>query len=195
MAKVDEIYQQTPFNLNEGEKIVTSVKPVWMGYFLRYSIGHIIGGIVFSFIFSFWIGALVGNAIGSIIVGLAIGFVGLLVLIILVSFVAAKISYGKFTVWLTDERIVSSRGLIGFNTESMPLENIVDVVLQRGLVDRILGLSSIMAVPMGGMVMYGRSSNFSTIGFIPALNPDQATKLQKQIFDLRNARKKSLKEG
>lgn len=186
----DEFYGQTPtpFSLNEDEKVVDKIKPVWMGYFLRYSLGHMI----IAFVVSIWIG-FYGLTFG--LVGFLAVFLGLFILITLVSIVAAKVSYGKFAVWITNQRIVSARGMIGFNTESMPLENIVDVVMNRNIIDRILGLSSIMSVPMGGMVMYGRRSNFSTVGFIPALHPDDAVKLQKQIFDLRNARKKALKEG
>ncbi len=195
MSQNDEFYAQLPFSLSEGEKVITSIKPVWKGYFLRFSLGHIITALFISLFISsiptFYISSYISNSLGLF---LSI-FLGVFIFITIISIAVAKISYRKFTVWLTNERIVSARGLIGFNTESMPLESIMDVVLNRGIIDRMLGLSSIMSVPMGGMMMGGRGSNFSTVGFIPALKPDDAVKLQKQIFDLRNARKKALREG
>lgn len=184
----NEFYAKPPFTLNEGEKIVTSIKPIWKGYFLRYSLGHMI----FAAIIGAWGGF---SSIGTFgIAGLIGVFLGIFVVISAISIAFAKISYGKFTVWLTDHRVVSAKGTIGYNIESMPLENIVDVVVSRGVLDRILGLSSVMPVPMGGMVMYGRRSGLSTVGFIPALHPDDALKIQKELFDLRNLRKKELKE-
>jgi len=182
----NEFYAKLPFSLNEDEKVVDAVKPIWMGYFLRNSLRGIFGTIFLAIIIS------LGAASVSLVAAL-ITFLVILIIGIALSLVSAKISYGKFTVWITNQRIVSASGFIGFHTESLPLDNITDVVINRGLIDRLLNLSSIMAVPMGGMVMYGRRSNISTVGFIPALHPDDATKLQKLIFDLKNARKKESK--
>lgn len=185
----NEFYAKLPFSLNEDEKVVDTVKPVWIGYFLRNSLSGIFGSVVIAAFLSIWAAAIAG------LVAALITFLVILIIGIALSVVSAKISYGKFKVWITNQRIVSASGLIGFHTESLPLESIIDVVINRGLIDRLLNLSSIMAVPMGGTVIYGRSSNISTVGFIPALHPDDATKLQKLIFDLKNARIKALKES
>ena len=182
----NEFYAKLPFSLNENEKVVDTVKPVWGGYFLRNSLGGIFSTFFLALLIS------LGAASVSLVAALITFFV-ILIIGIALSLVSAKISYGKFTVWITDQRIVSASGFIGFHTESLPLENITDVVINRGLIDRLLNLSSIMAVPIGGTVIYGRRSNISTVGFIPALRPDDATKLQKLIFDLKNARIKALK--
>jgi len=179
-------YANLPFSLNENEKVVDTVKPIWRGYFLRNSLS----GISVTFFLALFIS--VGVASAGLVAALITFFV-ILIIGIALSLISAKISYGKFTVWVTDQRIVSASGFIGFHTESLPLENITDVVINRGLIDRLLNLSSVMAVPIGGMVIYGRRSNISTVGFIPALHPDDATKLQKLIFDLKNARIKALK--
>lgn len=188
MADKNAFFQQLPFSLQEDEKIVDQVKPIWIGYMLKNSLGGIFGSIFIALFLAFSI----GNAAGGLLVGLATFFI-ILILGGLLSVVVAYISYNKFQVWITNQRIISARGFIGYNTESMPMENINDVIMSRGIIDRILGLSSIMAVPIGGMVMMTRRSSFSTVGFIPALKPDVATKLQKDIFNLRNARKKELK--
>jgi len=184
----NEFYAKLPFSLNEDEKVVDTVKPIWIGYFLRNSLHGIFGSIFIAVFLGLW--AAIAGLVAALITFLVVLIIG-----IALSLVSAKISYGKFRVWITDQRIVSASGFIGFHTESLPLENITDVVINRGLIDRLLNLSSIMAVPMGGMVIYGRRSNISTVGFIPALHPDDATKLQKLIFDLKNARIKALKEG
>ncbi len=183
------MYTQLPFSLSEGEEIKSTIKPVPTGYRLRYISGYIIIGIFVALWLSTFVFSLLQNIMGFLAIAIIIWLV-----IILIGVIFASISYNKFAVWVTNHRIISARGLIGYNTESMPLETIVDVVINRGIIDRILGLSSVMAVPMGGTPAYGRRSNFSTVGFIPALRPNEAMDLQKQILDLRNLRKKDLKE-
>jgi len=175
----NEFYAKLPFSLNEDEKIVDTVKPVWVGYLLRNSLHGIFSSIFIAVFLGLF--AAIAGLVAALITFLVVWIIG-----IALSLVSAKISYSKFTVWITNQRIVSAVGFIGFHTESLPLENITDVVINRGLIDRLLNLSSIMAIPIGGL-------NISTVGFIPALHPDDAIKLQKLIFDLKNARIKALK--
>jgi len=184
----DEFFGKLPFHLNGGERILGTVKPIWRGYWQRI----VVKGLLISLIYAVPLG--LTSPQFTTVPGVYV-FLGVLVAAAIVSFVIAKIGYGKFQVWLTNQRIVSSGGFIGFHTESMPLENIVDVVMNRGVIDRILHISSIMAVPMGGTAFFGKRSSFSTVGFIPALHPDDAVKLQKRIFDLRNAKKKADRQG
>ncbi len=179
-----EFFGKLPFHLNQGERIVGKVKPIWRGYYQRMVVRGLLIGVIYAVVFGWTAPSF------TTIPGVGV-FFGILAITALICLIIAKIGYGKFQVWLTNQRIVSSGGFIGFHTESMPLENIVDVVMNRGVIDRILRISSIMAVPMGGAMSYGKRSSFSTVGFIPALHPDDAVKLQKRIFDLRNAKKKA----
>ena len=186
-------YSTLPFSLNDNEKILETIKPVWKGYFFRNQLFGLIAILFLGGFFAVNV-IIVASNIPKISIASAI-FLGIIVFFIIILFgvfvnaFAAKISYKKFSIWITNQRIISARGFIGFNTESIAITTITDVVINRGFIDRILGLSSVMAVPMGGMVMYGRTSNFSTVGFIPALLPNDAIRIQKLIFNAKNAAK------
>ncbi len=171
-----------PFNLQDGEKIITTVKPIKNGYILNRSFG----GIIFFFILALFFGIMGMNIILFIVI---------FVFGIVISLIFPIISYNKYQIWITNRRIVSERGLVGYNFDSIPLENINDVILNRSLTDRILNLSSLTIVPMGGIIYNSRSSNLSTVGYIPALLPEDANNLQKTIYELINKRKKELFSG
>lgn len=187
-SQSQEFYSKVPFNLQEGEVVKDQIKPIWMGYFLYNVLGSIIAAIIVSVIAAIY--ALALGAVAAIAV-----FFLILIVVVGLAGIGSYISYNKYQVWISDQRIISARGFIGYTTESMPLENINDVIINRSIVDRILNLSSVRAVPIGGMVMYGRRGGFNTTGYIPALHPDDANRIQKEIFDLRNSRKKALASG
>ncbi len=169
--------EQLPFSLQEGEKVLAEVKPQMAGFVLS-RIGNSLAGIIILallFGFLFW-----STAITYVTV--------LLVVLIAWIVIAPFIAYGKYKYWITNMRVIGSRGLIGYSIESIPLENITDVTLTRTLVEQILNLSSLVIVPIGGMaVSYRRGGGAN---YFTALAPEQALDLQKSIFKLRDERKK-----
>ncbi len=191
MKIMANFYATLPFSLNDNEKVLESIKPVWKGYFLRNQLFGLVAIIFLGIFFAANI-VILGSNIPkintiSVMILAIIAFIVIVLVGVMINALAAKISYKKFQIWITNQRIISARGFIGFNTESIAITTITDVVINRGFVDRILGLSSVMAVPMGGMLIYGRTSNFSTVGFIPALLPEDAIRIQKLIFNTKNA--------
>ena len=191
MKIMANFYAKLPFSLNDNEKVLESIKPVWKGYFLRNQLFGLVAIIFLGIFFAANI-VILGSNIPkintiSVMILAIIAFIVIVLVGVMINALAAKISYKKFQIWITNQRIISARGFIGFNTESIAITTITDVVINRGFVDRILGLSSVMAVPMGGMLIYGRTSNFSTVGFIPALLPEDAIRIQKLIFNTKNA--------
>ncbi len=191
MKIMANFYAKLPFSLNDNEKVLESIKPVWKGYFLRNQLFGLVAIIFLGIFFAANI-VILGSNIPkintiSVMILAIIAFIVIVLVGVMINALAAKISYKKFQIWITNQRIISARGFIGFNTESIAITTITDVVINRGFVDRILGLSSVMAVPMGGMLIYGRTSNFSTVGFIPALLPEDAIRIQKLIFNAKNA--------
>lgn len=191
MKIMANFYATLPFSLNDNEKVLESIKPVWKGYFLRNQLFGLVAIIFLGIFFAANI-VILGSNIPkintiSVMILAIIAFIVIVLVGVMINALAAKISYKKFQIWITNQRIISARGFIGFNTESIAITTITDVVINRGFVDRILGLSSVMAVPMGGMLIYGRTSNFSTVGFIPALLPEDAIRIQKLIFNAKNA--------
>ncbi len=117
-------------------------------------------------------------------------------IIIVASVVYAQLAYRKFRYWVTNHRTVGRRGVIGYSIDSIPLETISDVVVQRSIADRILGLSSIWVQPFGGATAGGYGAAQYRFGAISGSNsflgmlPADATNVQQMIFHLRDLRRR-----
>ena len=162
-----------PFNLHERERVIVSIGPERRPFIIKRMLSGIVMmffAIVFLSVFAmpegWWAAAAVAVAI------------------IAVATIFALVSYDKYRYWLTNERIVGSRGFIGFSIDSLPLDMIADVILNRGLVDRLLGVSSLYISPIGGISLAG-SGKLSGINYLIALPPDRARELQEMIFRYR----------
>ena len=182
-----------PFNLQEGESIVEEVRPDKFGFLVSRSMNGIAAAVVLGIVSGFIAYLFEGSAIAGVLLGILAFMVLLLVVLI-----TPLISYGKFMYWITNHRVIGRRGFIGYTIDSMPLENVTDVLVNRTIMDRILGLSSLVIVPIGGgggaFIQDAGSRNGIIEGvsnYFPALRPEKARHLQALIFHLRDARKGS----
>src|SRR5208283_4430147 len=171
-----------PFTLQDGEQIYSEVKPEMGGFILSRLIGSIVGSIIIIILLLFFVWNF-----GSIPLDLAI-----IIIVVAWALINPFISYGKFKYWITNHRVVGQRGFIGYSIESIPLENVTDVTINRGIADQLLNLSSLFIVPIGGVMMYGRRGGLGGVNYFPALKSDHAVELQSVIFKLRDARKKEM---
>jgi uncharacterized membrane protein YdbT with pleckstrin-like domain len=160
-----------------------------------------IGGLLSALIFLVFI---VPLTISFVFSGLALGtfvavagiLVGIFLVIVVVSVVYATLAYRKFRYWITNHRTVGRRGVIGYSIDSIPLETISDVIVQRSIADRILGLSSIWVQPFGGTPVGGYGAGQYQFGTMTGTNsflglmPPDATNLQQLIFYLRDVRRR-----
>lgn len=117
-------------------------------------------------------------------------------IVVIASVVYAQLAYQKFRYWITNHRTVGRRGVIGYSIDSIPLETISDVVVQRSIADRILGLSSIWVQPFGGSAAGGYGAAQYRFGAVTGTNsflgllPPDATDVQQLIFHLRDIRRR-----
>ncbi len=105
-----------------------------------------------------------------------------LLLALIASVATAYIAYGKYEYWITNQRVVGSRGVIGYSIDSIPLEMIADVVVNRGIVDRLLNLSTLFIMPVGGSgMMYAsrRGGGLGGTNYLQALPEQEAMRLQR----------------
>ena len=181
------------FRLQEGEKIIESIKPLpglkWM-FFLQ----GMLGWIFFILFFGVWllspVGimlAIVGGALAAIL-GLVI-FILFLLAVAIIPYILASMRYGKRYYWVTSKRVIGKSGFIGYKVNSIPLERISDVIISRSFAESIFGFGSVHVQTMAGQVAmrgrFGAEGNFQAV-------PDPEG-LQQQIFDL--VKKKRKAEG
>jgi membrane protein YdbS with pleckstrin-like domain len=185
-----------PFHPQSDEVIFREIIPQprlrW-----RLMLGGILSSLVFIVILvPFSISFLVSGVVSSARLGVVVFFLTIIVIIMLISVVYAQLAYRKFRYWITNHRTVGRRGVIGYSIDSIPLETISDVIVQRSIADRILGLSSIWVQPFGGGAVGGYGAASYRFGAMTGSNsflglkPADATNLQQLIFYLRDVRRR-----
>jgi uncharacterized membrane protein YdbT with pleckstrin-like domain len=182
--------EELPFNLQEGERVLDEVEPRKNGFVLT----RILNGLFPTLVICAVAGIYINIGVSKLNLGLGFGIaatVALFVAVMAVEALFALVAYGKFMYWITNYRVIGRRGIIGYSIDSIPLENITDIIIGRSIAERILGLSSLRIIPIGGTsITYGKYGGMSSANFFPALMPKHAKELQEKIFDLRNKRKK-----
>jgi uncharacterized membrane protein YdbT with pleckstrin-like domain len=142
------------FSLIEGEKIIEEIKPLpalKKYFFIKWLIGlvfipFIIGLVIFSetislsIRFKFFVG----------IIFFIISSITILVIYLVVAWALSSASYNKFYYWIINKRIVTKRGIIGYQIVSIPYERISDIIISRTFLERICGISSLHIQSLAG---------------------------------------------
>ncbi|MBX8633898.1 MAG: PH domain-containing protein [Candidatus Thermoplasmatota archaeon] len=189
-----------PFRLQDGEIILKEFRPK-RKVIVKFAFGGIITTLFLLLFLILPLSSLLlttsasgGKAPAALIV--IVGVFGVLVaLILILSIVSGFLGYKKYSYWITNHRTIGRRGIIGYTMDSMPLENVADVIISRGIIDRILGLSTVYIQPIGGsgfmvpvrgmgLNRFGGTNNFQ------GLTPSEAPDIQQLIFHLRDLRKR-----
>ncbi len=189
-----------PFRLQDGEIILKEFRPK-RKVIVKFAFGCLITSLFLSLFLilplsSLLISSTVSGSRTSFALLLMVGiFVALVVLILILSVVSGFIGYRKYSYWITNHRTIGKRGIIGYTTDSMPLENVADVIVSRGIMDRILGLSTLYIQPIGGsgFMIPARGMGLNRLGGtnnFQGLDPGEAPEIQQLIFHLRDLRKK-----
>lgn len=185
-----------PFHPQMDEVIFREIVPQRQLLY-RLILSGLLSSLVFLvFIIPFSLSFLLAGAASGAALALIAFFFVIVIIFFVVSFVYAFLAYRKFRYWITNHRTVGRRGVIGYSIDSIPLETISDVVVQRSVADRLFGLSSIWIQPFGGGGMGGYGGGQYRFGSIAGANsflglrPDEATRIQQEIFYLRDVRRR-----
>ncbi len=137
--------QNLPFRLQDGEVILKEFRPK-RKVIVKFAFGGIITAL---FLWLFILAPLSALFIGSSSSGGGLGgsffliFAGMfgfiIVLIISISVASGFLGYKKYSYWITHHRTIGRRGIIGYTTDSMPLENVADVIVSRGYTGPLAG--------------------------------------------------------
>lgn len=187
-----------PFKLQDGEVILKAFRPN-----SRIIAKSAVGGIITSviLILAFWLplDLVLGSAPVQqhpTLTVITLFVVIVVVVILLSTILTGFLAYRKYAYWITNRRTIGRRGVVGYSTDSMPLDNIADVVVMRTIMDRLLGISSLYIQPYGGagFMMPARNAGvnrFSGSNSFLGIMPSEAPEIQQLIFHLRDASKKA----
>lgn len=175
-----------PFVLQDGEKIVKELKPQMIGFLVIRNFGPYV---MLTLIFVLALALM--PILGQPVLGLVVAFL-IVPAVALIVTIKPYVTYLQFKYWVTNHRVIGRRGVIGYSIDSIPLENVTDVVITRSVLDRLLGIASLIVVPMAGSAkIQGGAPDERTESpnFFPAIKHQSAIDLQKFLFSMRDQRK------
>jgi membrane protein YdbS with pleckstrin-like domain len=177
-------YHSKFFNLQEREGIVFESRPL-KGLFWYYFLGSLIGLFFLTFLFGLWLGLPVLFILvalnpsqfltNAIITGFVIFIVFLVIDILIV-----RRKYKMMYYWITTQRIVIKKGLIGYSINSIPFERISDALISRSFLERIFGFGSLHLQTLAGQYSMGRGGAEGNLVAVP--NPEDTQALIAKLI-------------
>ena len=131
--------------------------------------------LIFIAMFSFFTGAILGGWVGFVISAMIIFFYFLLVVV--GGEIWITLSYNRWLYELTTTELKIERGVISKVYKSLPYTRIQNVDIHRGILDRILGTSTIMIHTAG----YGMGM---AEGYLPGLDTKRAEEIRKKEIEI-----------
>jgi uncharacterized membrane protein YdbT with pleckstrin-like domain len=167
------------FNLLDNEKIIKEIEPVMN---LKKKI--------FITDFIFFLIILLGF-IGLLLFGIIINYIVyfstiILIISVVLALITSNMKYKKYHYWITNKRIITRRGFIGYRINSIPLERISDIIISRTVTDRIFGLTGLYIQSLAGQISYG---SYGAEGSMPAIS--EPLKIQELILRLVKLKRQS----
>ncbi len=99
-----------------------------------------------------------------------------IILLIIIAYIFAKLSYRFYKYELTPEGFKKESGIITKSYTTIPYERIQNVDIHRGVLSRILGLSYLIIQTAGLSGMSGSE------GILPGISQEEAEKLRDQLI-------------
>jgi membrane protein YdbS with pleckstrin-like domain len=136
------------FNLLSGEKIVEEIKPspaLEKYFFVNMLIPTIIP-MLFIVPFLLIVAMIAPIFLLLLVILLAVYIYGLWYL--------SNASYEMAYYWITNKRIITKKGIIGYRITSIPFERISDIIISRTFLENLCGIASLHIQSLAGQASY-----------------------------------------
>lgn len=128
-----------------------------------------LGGFLSSVIFKGFVSNFISN--------LLLILISLILIIVLFGEIYARMAYNRWKFEFTETNLKKEQGIIWKRYSNIPYERVQNVDIQRGIIARIFGFSSVM-IHTAGYSGYGGRGRISAEGYIPAVSPEYAEKIR-----------------
>ena len=131
------------FPLNEGEEIIREIKPLKRSIITNSFWYFVVISVISFFIFL---------TIWEFFFSHPLFFVLLVALLILLSIVLGAFEWRQAYYWITNQRVVVKRGIIGYNMTFVPFKRISDLIVKRDFLEMLLGISTLKIQSLAGQI-------------------------------------------
>lgn len=121
---------------------------------------------------------------GSLGVMYIVGLVLVSVVVILICYIFAKLTYSNYKYELKDDGFYKESGVITKKYVTIPYERIQNVDINRGILARLFGLSDLQIQTAGMSVTYGKYGAYgvNSEGRLPALSESDAMLVRDEVI-------------
>jgi membrane protein YdbS with pleckstrin-like domain len=151
----------------------------WLFRIRAYSVLIVLAIILGSFIiqmFSILLKAGNEEGVSGAIAALIVTLIVYILIIILVGEIYTRMSYNRWFYDFTDTNLKVERGIIWKKYSNIPYDRVQNVDIQRGILARLFGFSSVMIQTAGFSYTPNRGSWAE--GYIPAVDMNEAEKIR-----------------
>ncbi len=115
----------------------------------------------------------------------------IILLVIIFGEIYARLSYHFWMYEFTTDNLKIERGIIWKRYSNIPYARVQNVDVQRGVIARLLGFSSVNIQTAGYSAPMNNSSNLNAEGYIPAIDFNEAEKIREFVLKKISKRGKS----
>jgi uncharacterized membrane protein YdbT with pleckstrin-like domain len=105
-----------------------------------------------------------------------------LAVVIVLAFIYSRLAYKFWKYEFTDEQLRIERGIIWKRYSNLPYQRIQNVDINRGIIARICGFSSVHIQTAGYSMPTGRGYGRSPEGYIPAVSVEEAERIREFVI-------------
>jgi len=128
-----------------------------------------------------WISSVSSNGANSFL-GLLMSWIVILVILMVLGEIWVQMAYNRWFYEFTDTNLKLERGVIWKKYSNIPYERVQNVDIQRGIIARMLGFSTINIQTAGYSVPAGGRGGMGSEGYIPAIDIDTAEKIRDFVM-------------
>lgn len=115
-----------------------------------------------------------------------------IILVIIIGEIYSRMAYNRWFYEFTSDNLKVEKGIIWKRYSNVPYERVQNVDIQRGIIARIMGFSSVM-IQTAGYSYTGRGAMPGSEGYLPAVSIDAAEKIRE--FLIKKISRKGSKSG
>jgi|SRR3989338_3696497 len=135
-------------------------------------------------------GTMIGWLVGDPIVGISTWVICIILFVIIVAEIYARLAYRFWLYEFTPDQLKMETGIIWKKYSNVPYARIQNVDIQRGIIARILGFSSVHLQTAG---YSAPARGGGSEGYIPAVSKEEAEKIRE--FIIKKISKKGKNKG
>ncbi len=132
--------------------------------------------------FIIWVGTLIAAIIAptasSVLGAIVLLIVLYIIFVVIIGEIYARMSYNRWFYEFTDTNLKVEKGIIWKRYSNVPYERVQNVDIQRGIIARMLGFSSVNIQTAGYSMPAGGGYGMQSEGYIPAVPTDEAEKIR-----------------